>query len=102
MAMPRAAHMSRVDALSRATELLFGQPTEIASELTVTRLASCAEKQLRAAAELLRLADAQLAPKPSLVTRLSQVLSRLAADAAPRAPEPLESAVSPEETEQVA
>jgi hypothetical protein len=79
--MPRASHMSKADALARATKLLLGRPTRDVSELAPARLGSCVEKQLREAAALLGLADAELSPKASLVARLSQVLARLVADA---------------------
>ena len=79
--MPPAPPVSKVEALKRTTKLLFGHPTRDVAELAPARLTKCGETQLRAAAQLLNLADADIAPKANLVARLSQVMVRLVADA---------------------
>ena len=55
--MSRSTPRSKVDVLERATKLLFARPTRDITELSPARLSKCTEKQVRAAARLLELAD---------------------------------------------
>ena len=94
--MSRSTPRSKVDVLERATKLLFARPTRDITELSPARLSKCTEKQVRAAARLLELADADVGPRDTLVARLSQVLARLVADAEPALAKELTPAAEPE------
>jgi hypothetical protein len=97
--MPPAPPVSKVEALRRTTRLLFGRPTHDVAKLAPARLTKCGEAELRAAAQLLNLADADIAPKANLVARLSQVLARLVADAQPAEAAELTPAAEPSATD---
>jgi hypothetical protein len=60
--MPPATSPSKADVLERATTRLFGRPTLDVNDLLPARLAACSEAQVRAAAQVLELADADVAP----------------------------------------